>query len=91
MIKLRSHSLLLPEIFVYSTSFQNVRLYYKSERGSLAKLAPQFAVKPCSFYYRKAKCQTGYIDRFPDQNDARREEYRSNTASFLSILLSVGR
>ena len=82
---------------VYSTSIQDVRLLYNSERGSLAKLAPQLTVKACfpsSIEKQNVSLVLKAINELTlsglqIQNEARCQEYRNNTSNFVSILLTL--
>ena len=82
---------------VYSASFQDVRLLYNSERGSLAKLAPQLTVKACfpsSIERQNVSLVLKVINELTlsglqIQNEARCQEYRNNTSNFVSILLTL--
>ena len=80
---------------VQSASFQDVRLLYNSERDSLAKLAPHLTVKACfpsSLERQNVKLVLKVVNELTlsaleIQNESRLE-YRNNTSSFVSILLT---
>ena len=82
---------------VHSASFQDVRLLYNSERDSLEKLAPHLSVKACfpsSLERQNVKLVLKVVNELTlsaleIQNESRCPEYRNNTSSFVSILLTV--
>lgn len=82
---------------IHSASFQDVRLLYSSERGSLAKLAPQLTVKACFPSSIERQNVRLVLKVFNDltlsaleiQNEKRCEEYRNNTSTFVRILLTL--
>ncbi|KAI6648653.1 Transposable element P transposase [Oopsacas minuta] len=79
---------------LHSASFQDVSLLYSSERGSLAKLAPQLTVKACfpSSIERQdvelvLKVFNGLtLSALEIPYEKRCEEYRNNTSTFVRIL-----
>ena len=82
---------------VHSASFQDIRLLYSSERGSLAKLAPQLSVKACfpsSIERQNVRLVLKIVNdltlsALEIQNEKRCEEYRNNTSTFVRILLTL--
>ncbi|KAI6658662.1 Transposable element P transposase [Oopsacas minuta] len=82
---------------LHSASFQDVRLLYSSERGSLTKLVPQLTAKACFPSSIERQNVRLVLKVFNDlilsaleiQNEKRCEEYRSNTSTFVRILLTL--
>ena len=82
---------------IYSACFQDVRLLYRSERHSLAKLAPHLTIKACfpsSIERQNVKMVLKVINELTlaalkIQNESRSPDYRKNTSDFVSLLLSL--
>ncbi|KAI6658151.1 Transposable element P transposase [Oopsacas minuta] len=86
----------IPPLYPFGI-FQDGRLLYSSERGSLAKLAPQLTAKACFPSSIERQNFRLVLKVFNDltlsaleiQNDKRCEEYRNNTSTFVRILLTL--
>ena len=81
----------------HSACFQDIRLHYKSERNSLAKLAPHLTVKSCypsGIERQNVKLVLKVVNELTQaaleiQNELRCPKFRNSTSDLVRVLISL--